>query len=209
MIPPLLTDKSYHMSGKLSSPQTANWPGHEKGSRITGCLRGCKLLFNDFQDFHGASLYADAASNALGSGILGLQDHDLQGADLDALAAGYALLLVDHVHTSLGILSNSLMLTNLGALATLDADHRLCTGTLGNDLDAGQIRVELFIESIGAGTDALQTGHAVYALFNCEFLHNRKFPFISFYDKLIIQGKCQNGNGEFSLSSNFSVFPRF
>ena len=131
-----------------------------------------KLLFHDLQDFHGAGLDTDAAGDALGSGILGLEDHDLGGADLDALAAGNALLLVDHVHAGLGILSNRLMLTDLSALTALDADHGLCAGTLRNDLDAGQILLELLVESGRAGTDALQAGHAFDILFNSKLLHD-------------------------------------
>ena len=175
-----------------------------KSSRVTGCFSVCSLLLDDLQDFHGAGLDTDAAGDALGSGILGLEDHDLGGADLDALAAGNALLLVDHVHAGLGILSNRLMFTDLSALTALDADHGLCAGTLRNDLDAGQIRMELFIESSGASLDTLQTGHTLCTFFNNELLHMNEIPFISLCDEFIIHAKHQNGNGQFPLSENFS-----
>ena len=148
-----------------------------KSSRVTGCFSVCSLLLDDLQNFHGAGLDTDAAGDALGSGILGLEDHDLGGADLDALAAGNALLLVDHVHAGLGILSNRLMFTDLSALTALDADHGLGTLTLSNHLDAGQVLMELFIESSGAGTDALQACHALGILLNSKLLHSEGYPF--------------------------------
>ena len=43
--------------------------------------------------------------------------------------------------------------------------------TLGNHLDAGQILMELLVESGRAGTDALQAGHAFDILFNSKLLH--------------------------------------
>ena len=86
-------------------------------------------------------------------------NHDLGGADFDALAAANALLLVDHVNAGLGVLSNCLMLTDLHALTALDADIGLCAFALGNDLNAGVIRMELLVKSLGAGTDALQASH--------------------------------------------------
>ena len=95
------------------------------------------LLFDDLQNIHGASLDADAAGDALGSRALGLQNHDLHGANLHALAAGDALLLIDHVDAGLGVLGDCLMLTDLHALAALDADIGLGTLTLGHDLQAG------------------------------------------------------------------------
>ena len=167
------------------------------------------LLFDDLQDVHGASLDTDATGDALGSRILGLEDHDLSGADLNALATGNTLLLVDHVHAGLGILSDSLMLTDLSALAALNADHGLGAGALSNDLDAGQIRMEFFIERSGAGLDALQTSHTLCTLFNNELLHTNEIPFISLCDELIIHTKPQNGNGQFSLSANFSKIHHF
>ena len=172
---------------------------------MTGCSLCC-LLFHDLQDVHGAGLDTDAAGDALGSRILGLEDHDLGGADLDTLAAGNALLLIDHVHAGLGILSDSLVLTDLSALAALDADHGLCASALCDDLDAGQIRMEFFIERSGASLDTLQTSHTLCTFFNNKLLHMNEIPFISLCDDFIIHTKHQNGNGQFSLSANFSKF---
>ena len=137
-----------------------------------------KLLLHNFQNFHGAGLDADTAGNALGSGIFGLQNHDLHGAGLDALAAGNAVLLVDHVNAGLGVLGDGIVLTSLHALAALDAGHGLGAGALGNDLDAGIIGMEFLIESLRAGTDALQTSHALHILFDRELLHNKRFSFM-------------------------------
>ena len=118
------------------------------------------LFFHDLQHFHGASLHTNAAGNALGHGHFRLMYHDLHGANLNALAAAHAILLVDHVNTGLGILGNGLVLTGLHALTALDADIRLCTAILaGYDLDAGIIRMELLVECLGAGTDTLQASH--------------------------------------------------
>ena len=147
------------------------------------------LLFDDLQDVHGASLDTDATGDALGSRILGLEDHDLSGADLNALATGNTLLLVDHVHAGLGILSDSLMLTDLSALTALNADHRLGASALSDDLDAGQVRMELFIECIRAGLDTLQTSHTLCTFFNNELLHMNEIPFISLCDDFIIHTK--------------------
>ena len=131
----------------------------------------CKLLFHDLQHFHGADLGTDAAGDALGGRAFGLHDHDLHGAGFHTIAAGNAQLLVDHVHAGLGILGDGTVLTSLHALTALDAGHGLGTGTLGNHLDAGQILMELLVESGRAGTDALQAGHAFDILFNSKLLH--------------------------------------
>ena len=77
-------------------------------------------------------------------------NHDLHGANLDALTALDAELLVDHVNAGLSILSDSASLTDLHALATLDADIGLCSIALCNDLDSGQIGVKLLVECFGA-----------------------------------------------------------
>ena len=130
-----------------------------------------QLLFDDLQDLHGASLDADAAGDALGSGALGLQDHDLHGADLDALAAADTVLLADHVDAGLSVLGDSAVLTDLHALAALDADVGLGVIALGNDLDAGQIGIKLLVESGGAGLDTLQASHALLALLDSQLLH--------------------------------------
>ena len=102
----------------------------------------------------------------------------MHGAGFHALAAADTLLLVDHVHAGLGVLGDGLVLTGSHALAALDAGLGLGTGTLGNDLDAGQILIKFLIESLGAGADALQTCHALYIFLNSELLHNRELSFI-------------------------------
>ena len=130
------------------------------------------LFFHDFQDVHGTDLDTDTAGDTLAGGAALLQNHDLHGARLHALAAGDAELLVDHVNAGLGILGDGAMLAGLFALAALDAGHGLCAGALGNDLDAGIIRVEFLIKSIGASLDTFQTSHTFRTLFNHEFLHN-------------------------------------
>ena len=152
------------------------------------------LLLHDFQNFHGASLDADAAGDALGSGALGLHDHNLHGAGLDALAAADALLLVDHVDAGLGILGDGLMLTGLHALAALDAGHGLGTSALGDDLDTAEVGVKFLIECVGAGADALQTGHALGILFHGELLHIEKSPLRIYYYKNIIHAFSKNFN---------------
>ena len=150
----------------------------KKAAGMTGCFLCKKLLLYDFQQFHGAGLDTDAAGNALGSGILGLQDHDLHGAGLDTLAAADALLLVDHVNTGLGILGNGFVLAGTHALAALDADIGLCSIALCNDADAGKVFVKILIECFGAGLDTLQASHTLSVLFNSELLHKGILSFV-------------------------------
>jgi len=109
----------------------------QKGSHVAALLRFRVLLFDDLQDLHGASLDADTASNALGSGAFSRCDHNLHGADFHTLATGGAQLLIDHVHTGLGVLGDSASLAGLHALTALNADIRLCTAALGNNTDTG------------------------------------------------------------------------
>ena len=130
-----------------------------------------ELLLDDFQNLHGASLDTDAASNALGSGVAFLQNHDLGGANFHTLATGNTLLLVDHVNTGLGILGNGLVFADLHALAALDADVGLCCIALCDDADAGQILVKLLIECLGASLNALQASHALLALLDSQLFH--------------------------------------
>ena len=152
------------------------------GGRPFGCSSMYKVLFfHDLQDLHGAGLDADAAGDALGGGILGLEDHDLHGAGLNTGAAGYAQLLVDHVNAGLGILGDGAMLTGLHALAALDAGHGLGTGALSHDLDAAVIRMELLVEGLGASLHALKTCHALRTLFNHKLLHKKSFPFSNYF----------------------------
>ena len=104
--------------------------------------------------------------------------HNLHRADLDTLAAADTLLLVDHVHTGLGVLSNGLMLTDLHALAALNTNIGLGSIALGDDLNAGQIGIELLVESLGAGLNTLQTCHTFGIFLNGELLHGKEFSFI-------------------------------
>jgi len=134
------------------------------------------LLFYDLQDLHGACLDTNATSNALAGGAVFGSHHNLHGANLNTLAAGGAELLVDHVDTGLGVLSNSTSLTDLSTLAALNADHRLCLALLLHNLDAGQILMELLIESGGTCVNTLQTCHALSALFNSKLLHSKESP---------------------------------
>ena len=131
------------------------------------------LLLDDFQNFHGAGLDTDAAGDALGNGVAFLLNHDLGGADFLALAAAGAELLIDHVHAGLGVLGDGTVLADLHALAALNADHRLCAGALGDNLDAGQIGIKLLVERLGASLDTLQAGHALSIFIDSELLHNR------------------------------------
>ena len=140
----------------------------------------CTLFFDDLQNFHRADLCADAAGDALGGRTFSGSDHNLHGADLHTLTAGGAELLVDHVHTGLGVLSDRAGLTNLLTLAALDTGHRLCAGTLGNDLNARQIGIKSLIEGLGASSDTFQACHTLYALFRHQFLHEIKSPFHKF-----------------------------
>ena len=142
-----------------------------------------ELLFDDLQDLHGTSLDTDAAGNALGGRIAFLQNHDLSGTNLDTLAAADTLLLVDHVDTGLGVLSDGLMLTNLSALTALDTGHRLSAITLCNNLNAGQILVEFLIKGGGTSVHTLQACHTLGVLFNHKFLHIREFPFSYVFSK--------------------------
>jgi len=120
--------------------------------------------------------------------------HDLHGASFHTLTAADTLFLVDHVNAGLGILSNGLMLASLHALAALDAHHGLCTSTLGGDLDAAQVRMELLVECLGASTDTLQTSHAFHIFLNSKLFHNGGFSFV-FYFLFIIQQQSKNSNG--------------
>ena len=53
----------------------------------------------------------------------------------------------------------------------LPAGIGLSTGTLCNDLDAGQIGIEFLVESGGACLNALQAGHALLALLDGQLFH--------------------------------------
>jgi hypothetical protein len=131
-----------------------------------------KLLLDNFQNFHGASLGADAAGDALGNGIAFLMYHDLHGADLNTLAALHAQLLVDHVDTSLLVLGDCTVLTGLHALAALNADGGLGITVLGNtDLNGAEGHVKFLVECFGTSLNALQASHALSVFLNSELLH--------------------------------------
>ena len=137
------------------------------------------LVFDDFQHFHGAGLGADATGDALGGGTAFLQDHNLHGAGFHALAAGDAELLVDHVDTGLGILSDGTGLADLHALTALDAGHGLGLACLvGADLNSAESDIKFLVESFSASLNTLQTGHALFIFLNGQFLHKNIYPFL-------------------------------
>ena len=108
------------------------------------------LFFHNLQDLHGAALDTNATGNALaccGAGNSG-GNHNVEGADFCALPAAGAELLVDHVHSRLGILGNGAELTCLGALATLDTGQRLRGSVLLHNLDTGLILMEFLVEGL-------------------------------------------------------------
>lgn len=129
------------------------------------------LLFDDFQDLHGAGLHANTAGDALGGNrrVLCL-DHNMEGAGFHALAAANTELLVDHIDT-LCVLSNGTSLTGSSALAALNTNHGFCFALQLNDLDAGLTGMELFVKSVGTSTNTFQASHALGALLNSQFFH--------------------------------------
>ena len=139
-----------------------------------------QLLLDDLQDLHGASLDTDAAGQALGGRTLLGQNHNLHGAGLNALTAADALLLVDHVNTGLGVLSDGFMLAGTHALAALDTDVGLGSASLLNNLDAAEGHVVHLIKSLGTSLDTLQASHAFCALLNSELLHKRTLLYLLF-----------------------------
>jgi len=166
-----------------------------------------ELLLHDLQDFHGAGLDTNAAGDALGNGVTFFMDHDLHGADLNALAAANAQLLIDHVHAGLGILGDGTVLTSLHALAALDADIGLGTAILaGNDLNAGIVRMELLIKGFGASLNALQAGHALYIFLNSELLHNREFSFMYCLTLTLYSTISKIATGKNKFSQKYQLF---
>ena len=144
------------------------------------------LLLDDLQDLHGASLNTDATCNALAGRTIFGSHHNLHGANLNALAAGSAELLVDHVYTGLSILGNCASLTDLSALTALDADHGLSLALLIYNLDAGQILMELLIESGGTCVNTLQACHTLATLFNTKLLHSKESPLLNINISVIL-----------------------
>ena len=140
------------------------------------------LLLDDLQDFHGASLNTDATCDALGGRAIFGSYHNLHGANFNALAAGGAELLVDHVNTGLGVLSDSTGLTDLSTLATLDANLGLSITVLAfNHLDAAEGHVIGLIKCLGTGLDTLQAGHASLIFLNSELLHRVDSPLVLYF----------------------------
>jgi hypothetical protein len=86
------------------------------------------------------------------------------------------------------------MLTSLHTLAALDANHRLCAGALGNDLQSAQVRMKFLVKCFGAGTDTFQTCHAFYIFLNSQLFHNGGFSFLIIFYETIILHSPQNSN---------------
>ena len=158
------------------------------------CFYKSNLLFDNLKNFHGASLNADTAGNALGNGILSLMYHDLHGAHSDTSATADTQFLIDHVNAGLGILGDRAVLTGLHALTALDAGHRLGAGTLCNDLDRGIVLMEFLVKGLGTGANAFQTSHTFNILFNSKLLHNKGVSFM-YLILVIIMEVFENSNG--------------
>ena len=80
----------------------------------------------------------------------------MHGTDLHALAAAVAQLLVDHVH-ALGVLGDSALLTGSGAFSALDTGVGLGLPVFSlHNLNAGFIRVKLFVKIRNASAFSLQ-----------------------------------------------------
>ena len=148
------------------------------------------LLFDDLKQLHGAGLGADAAGDALGSGFT--KRHHLHGTDLDALAAGGAELLVDHVYAGLGVLGDGVVGTGAGTLAALDAGFDLDIALVVHDTDAALGFIKHLVKRLGAGPDAGQTRHAFDALFYGKLFHgNTHLQFILQLHYTYLHGICK------------------
>ena len=153
----------------------------------------------DLEHFHRAGLDADATGDALGGvGHLRLKNDHAKGAGFLTLAAADAELLVHHANARFGVLRNRAVLTGRSTLAALHTGHRANPARALNNLHAGLVRVEFLIKGVGAGTHALQAGHALRTFLYGQFLHIG-FPFCFFFlSSNIIQGKL-SGINLFSL----------
>lgn len=131
-----------------------------------------KLLFDDFQQLHGASLGTDAAGDALG-GIFYIVslDHNMERASVLAGTATGAELLIDGVN-SLGVLGDGAVGAGSCALAALDTYHRLSLALEFNDLEGSLVLVEFLVEGLGASLNTLQASHALNIFFCGELFHN-------------------------------------
>ena len=133
---------------------------------------GDASALNDLQHLHGTCFGAQTAGNALGSkfGSFGQPD-DLHGADLDALAAGLAEFLVDHIY-ALGVLGNGVFRAVSGTFAALDAYEGGGGAALHGDAQKSPVGVHDLVIDLGAGGRAGQAGHTFDAFFNGQFLHD-------------------------------------
>ena len=155
---------------------------NESGGHASAALG---LFFDDLQQLHGTCLDADAAGGAFAGIRDGLVlDDEAEGTRFDALAAAGTEFAADHPDT-LGVLGDRPGGTGLGALAALDADHGSDVFAALNDLQGSLIGVEFLIVCVGAGADALQTGHALHAFFDGQLFHERSpshFDLFSLYN---------------------------
>jgi len=106
----------------------------------------------------------------------GHQDHDVHRALADAFTAGNAQGLVDHVD-ALRILGNGVLRADACAFAALDAGEILELSVAEIlEMNAGVIRIVLFIECQSTCPLAAFTSRAIVLIDYCKLLH---FP-ISF-----------------------------
>ena len=124
------------------------------------------LALGNLKHVHGTSLDADAAGNALGGGRhLRLINQNAERTCSLTLATAHTELLIDHVHTGLGILRDSTLFAGSGAFTALHTGHGANFSGALNNLNAGLIRMELLMKCHRASADALQTGHTGASLF--------------------------------------------
>ncbi len=148
------------------------------------------LLFDDFKNFHRAIFNADAAGDALGCKFaVILFDHQAEGACFLALAAANAELLVYNIN-ALCILRDSALIAGFCAFTALNTDHGLCSAVTGDDLQASLVLMEFLIKSGRAGTNTLETSHALSAFFYRQFFHFGGSP--STYNLKILYNLFQN-----------------
>jgi hypothetical protein len=124
----------------------------------------------------------------------------MEGTSLCALTAGGAQLLINHINTGLGILSDRTVLTSLHAFATLDTCHRLCAALPLNYANTRQIGIKGLMESIGTCANALKARHTLNILFNSKFFHLGYLPNIIHNIIANVERKC---------NANLSFFRHF
>jgi hypothetical protein len=96
------------------------------------------------------------------------------------------------------------MLTDLHALAALDADHGLGSIALGNDLDAGVNGIGFLIECLRTGLNALQACHTFGIFLNSELLHNQELSFVILLRHYYTISPCRN-QPKISIFSEFFI----